>query len=52
MFFPELDGDKATVKIETKVVKADAVLALRYTILDAEGKTAICAMPWEASSPR
>ncbi|MBR5110326.1 MAG: glycoside hydrolase family 2 protein [Clostridia bacterium] len=36
---PELDGDKADVKIETKVVNGDAGLTLRYAILDAEGKT-------------
>ena len=36
---PELDGDKASVKIETKVVNGGG-LTLRYTILDAEGKIA------------
>ena len=37
---PELDGEKADVKIETRLMNADAALTLRYTILDAEGKTA------------
>ena len=36
---PELDGGKADVKIETRLVNADAALTLRYAILDAEGKT-------------
>ena len=36
---PELEGEKASVKIETKLVNADAALTLRYAILDAEGKT-------------
>lgn len=35
---PELDGEKASVKIETKLVNADTALTLRYDILDAEGK--------------
>ncbi|MBR3018288.1 MAG: glycoside hydrolase family 2 protein [Clostridia bacterium] len=35
---PELDGDKADVKIETKVVSGNPALTLRYTLLDAEGK--------------
>ncbi|MBR3108634.1 MAG: glycoside hydrolase family 2 protein [Clostridia bacterium] len=35
---PELDGEKAIVKIKTKVVNRDTALTLRYTILDAEGQ--------------
>ena len=37
---PELNGDRANVKIETKVINGNDALTLRYAILDAEGKTA------------
>ena len=37
---PELDGDSAKITVKTRVANGGEGLTLRYTILDAEGKTA------------
>ncbi len=37
---PELEGDSAKITVKTRLANAESGLTLRYTLLDAEGKTA------------